>query len=89
MANVLLISETKLKSFTNINKNVDMDVLKAEIKIAQDIQLQTVLGTLFYNNLLAKVTAGGNTFTPDELTLVNEYISPFLIQTSYHSAIPF
>ena len=36
---VLLISEVKLKSYTNINKNVDMDVLKAEIQIAQDIDL--------------------------------------------------
>ena len=88
MANVLLISETKLKAFTNINKNVDMDVLKAEIKIAQDIELQTVLGTKFYNTLLSKVSSTGNTFTSDEKTLVDDYIAPFLIQTSYHSAIP-
>ena len=45
---VLLISEIKLKAFTNINKNVDMDVLKAEIQIASDIHLQTILGTLIY-----------------------------------------
>jgi hypothetical protein len=63
MANVLLISETKLKSFTNINKNVDMDVLKAEIKIAQDIEIQTVLGTKFYNTLLSRGKSTGNTFT--------------------------
>lgn len=88
MANVLLISETKLKAFTNINKNVDMDVLKAEIKIAQDIELQTVLGTKFYNSLLGKVSSTGNTFTSDEKTLIDDYIAPFLIQTSYHSAIP-
>lgn len=88
MANVLLISETKLKNFTNINKNVDMDVLKAEIQIAQDIQLQTLIGTKFYTNLMAKVSATGNTFTSDEKTLIDDYIAPFLIQTSYHSAIP-
>ena len=88
MANVLLISETKLKAFTNINKNVDMDVLKAEIKIAQDIELQTVLGTKFYNTLMSKVSATGNTFSSDEKTLIDDYVAPFLIQTSYHSAIP-
>ena len=77
---VLLISETKLKSYTNINKNVDMDVLKAEIQIAQDIDLQTVLGTKFYKSLMAKVHSDGtNTFTPDELILVNEYIQPYLV----------
>lgn len=85
---VLLISETKLKAFTNINKNVDMDVLKAEVQIAQDIDLQTILGTKFYNHLLSQVSATGNTFNADETTLVNDYIQPFLIQQAYFQAIP-
>jgi len=85
---VLLISETKLKAFTNINKNVDMDVLKAEIQIAQDIDLQTILGTKFYNHLLSQVSATGNTFNADETELVNNYIQPFLLQQSYFQAIP-
>lgn len=85
---VLLISETKLKAFTNINKNVDMDVLKAEIQIAQDIHLQTILGTKFYDHLLDQVSSSGNTFNADELILVNEYIAPYLIQKAYAEAIP-
>ena len=85
---VLLISETKLKAFTNINKNVDMDVLKAEVQIAQDIHLQTLLGTKFYDHLLSQVSSTGNTFNGDELTLVNDYISPYLIQKAYAEAIP-
>jgi hypothetical protein len=85
---VLLISEIKLKNFTNINKNVDMDVLKAEVQIAQDIDLQTILGTKFYNHLLSQVSSTGNTFNADELTLVNDYISPYLIQQSYFRAMP-
>ena len=59
---VLLISETKLKSYTNINKNVDMDVLKSEVQVAQDIDLQTILGSKFYHELLSKVSSTGNTF---------------------------
>jgi hypothetical protein len=85
---VLLISETKLKAFTNINKNVDMDVLKSEVQIAQDIDLQTILGTKFYNHLLSQVSATGNTFSSDEKTLVDDYIQPFLIQTAYFNAMP-
>ena len=85
---VLLISETKLKAFTNINKNVDMDVLKAEVQIAQDIDLQTILGTLFYQHLLNQVSATGNTFSNDEKTLVDDYVQPYLIQTAYFNAIP-
>ena len=85
---VLLISETKLKAFTNINKNVDMDVLKAEVQIAQDIDLQTILGTLFYQHLLNQVSATGNTFNNAEKTLVDDYVQPYLIQTAYFNAIP-
>ena len=85
---VLLISEVELKNFTNLNKNIDMDVLKAEIQIAQDIDLQTILGTLFYNHLLSCVSASGNTFNDAEKTLVDDYISPYLIQQSYFQAIP-
>jgi hypothetical protein len=88
MASVLLVSENKIKSFTNINKNVDMDAIRAEIGIAQDIHLQNLLGTLFYNHLLDQVSATGNTFNADELTLVNEYISPYLIQVAYFEMIP-
>jgi hypothetical protein len=85
---VLLISEVRLKNFTNINKNVDMDVLKAEIQIAQDIDLQTILGTKFYNHLLSQVSSTGNTFNAAETTLVNEYIQPFLTQQAYFQCIP-
>ena len=85
---VLLISEIKLKNFTNINKNVDMDVLKAEIQIAQDIDLQTILGTKFYEHLLSQVSSTGNTFNSDETKLVNDYIQPFLIQQAYFQAMP-
>ena len=85
---VLLISEIKLKNFTNINKNVDMDVLKAEVQVAQDIDLQTILGAKFYHHLLSQVQSTGNTFNAEELLLVNDYIQPYLIQTAYFNAIP-
>lgn len=86
---VLLVSEAKLKAFTAINKNVDMDLLKSEIQIAQDISLQTILGTKFLNHLTDQITAGGNTLSPDEKAFVDEYVSPYLIQQSYYTAIPY
>ena len=88
MANKLLISENKLKAFTNINKNVDIDAIRAEIGIAQDIHLQPLLGSKFYDQLLGQISVTGNTFNSDELTLVNEYIAPFLIQMAYFEMIP-
>jgi hypothetical protein len=85
----LLISEVKLKNYTNINKNVDMDVLKAEIQIAQDIDVQTILGTKFYKHLLDGILADGTTtWNADERELVNDYLQPFLVQTAYFNAIP-
>jgi len=88
MANVLLVSEGKLKAFTNINKNVDIDAIRAELSVAQDLHLQPLLGTKFYKHLLSQVSSTGNTFNSDELELVNEYISPFLINVSYFEMIP-
>lgn len=85
---VLLISEVKLKNFSQINKNVDQDILKSQVQIAQDIDLQTILGTKFYNHLLSQVSATGNTFNADEKVLVDDYISPYLIQQSYFRAMP-
>jgi len=85
----LLVSEIKLKNFTNINKNVDMDILKAELQIAQDIDVQTLLGTKFYNHLLSQIQSTGNTFNADEKTLVDDYVAPYLIQTAYFNAMPF
>lgn len=88
MAKKLLISEVKLKAFTNINKNVDMDVIRAEIGVAQDIHLQNLLGSKFYHHLLDQINVTGNTFNADELILVNDYIADYLIQTAYFEMIP-
>ena len=86
---VLLISEVKLKNYTNINKNVDMDVLKAEIQIAQYIDLQTILGTKFYKHLLDGVLPNGTTtWNDDETDLINNFVQAFLVQTAYFNAMP-
>jgi hypothetical protein len=65
-----------------------MDVLKSEVQVSQDIDLQTILGTKFYNHLLSQVNATGNTFNADEKVLVDDYIQPFLIQQAYFQSIP-
>jgi hypothetical protein len=88
MANVLLVSENKLKAFTNVNKNVDISAIRAEIGIASDLHLQPLLGTKFYDHLLNQVSATGNTFNADELILVNDYIANYLIQVAYYEMIP-
>lgn len=86
--NVLLISEGKLKNFTSINKNVDVNLLRSEVYHSQEIDLQTLLGTKFYTTLLSRVSATGNTFTVDEKYFVDNYISDYLIQSAFYNALP-
>lgn len=88
MANILLISESKLKAFTNLNKNVDIELIRSEIGITTDIHLQTILGTKFLDTLLGKVSTTGNTFNSQEKILVDDYIAPWLVQKSYSEILP-
>lgn len=86
--NVLLVSELQLKQYTNLNKNVDINLLRSEVEQTQRIDLQTILGTKFYKELLSKVTSTGNTFNDDEKILVDQYVQPWLIQQSYWQVLP-
>ena len=82
---VLLISQSKLKAFTDINENLDVELLLPNIQIAQDY-LQSIIGTKLYKHLLESVE--NSTLTTDEVTLLEEYIQPVLLHRSYYEAIP-
>jgi hypothetical protein len=43
--NVLLISEDYIKSESNLDNNVSGKYLQSTIKLAQDIELQSLIGT--------------------------------------------
>ncbi len=86
MANVLFISEARLKSLTAIHDNVEPNDLMPFVLQAQDIYVQDVLGTKFYNSL--KTNVSGDTLTTEETTLINDYISPALANYSLYLAIP-
>ena len=77
MSGTLLISAKKVKSFTETNENVDEILLLANIQIAQDLGLQGLLGTKFYNYMLN--AAKNNTLTTPERTLLEDYIAPYLL----------
>jgi len=83
---VLLVSSDKIKAFTNINSGVDDSLLIAGIQISQDIGLQTLLGTKFYNYMLD--AAQNNTLSSKETILLQDYIQPYLIQRAYYECIP-
>jgi len=88
MATKLLVSENKIKSFSNINRNYDIDAIRAELAVGQDIHLMPILGAKFYYHLLDQINLTGNTFNADELTLINDFIAPYLIQVCYFEMLP-
>lgn len=81
MTTTFLISEAKLREYTDIDNNVDTALIKNGIRESQDIELQRLLGTLLYDKLLSDVDAG--TLTGNYQTLVNDYVQDFLIYAAY------
>jgi hypothetical protein len=86
MSSTLLVSAKKVKSFTEVNENVDEILLLANIQIAQDLGLQGLLGTRFYFHILD--AAKNSTLTAPELTLLQDYIQPYLLWRATWEALP-
>lgn len=85
MAEVLFISEEKLKSYA-IAGNVDSTHILAHLKDAQRIYIESALGTDLYKKLQADITAG--TLTGGYKQLVDDYIQDVLVHFATLQAIP-
>jgi hypothetical protein len=81
----LILSEQKLRQFTDLNKNVDSELLNNAVREAQDIYLQRIIGTKLYQKILQDID--GNALTGVYKTLVDGYIQPFLLYASYWEAL--
>ena len=57
MTQTFIISEEKLREFTDINDNLDSKLIKNAVREAQDIYLQRLTGTSLYNYILAQIDA--------------------------------
>lgn len=86
MTDTFLLSEAKLRQFTDINDNVDTELLKNAVRISQDIELQRIIGTKLYNSLMTQVDNGSFTNSNYE-TLLNDYVQPFLLYAAYYEAL--
>jgi hypothetical protein len=65
---------------------MEPDELTPFVLNAQDVYIQELLGTKFYNNLKSRVLSG-TTSTPEK-TLLNDYIAPCLANYSVYLALP-
>ena len=92
MATALFISRTDLVKNSIIDGNVDTDKFIQFIKVAQEIDIQNLLGTELYNKISEDIisgAAGGAGLTGNYLTLVTEFIQPTLIWFAQMNYIPF
>lgn len=86
MANVLFISEQRLKSLTAIHDNVEPNDLMPYVVQAQDIYIQEICGTTFYNHLKDAIVAAS--LTTAESTLIDDYIAPTTANYALYLALP-
>tara|TARA_R110001606_G_scaffold5061_4_gene23860 strand:+ start:1000 stop:1581 length:582 start_codon:yes stop_codon:yes gene_type:complete len=85
MENTLLISEAKLKRFTDINNALDPDLLSSIIRESQIIHVTRLLGTPLYDKILSLVD--NNTLTGNYQTLVNDYVQDSLLYWAYYESL--
>lgn len=79
MARVFLVSEATMKKNSVVNNNVDGMYLLTAIEFAQDAGLQPIIGTKLYNKLMDLVENGSITGSTDYKYLLDEYITPYLV----------
>jgi len=87
MATALFINRTDLVKNSIIDGNVDTDKFIQFIKVAQQIDIQNLLGTDLYNKIGVDILAGN--LAGNYLTLTNSYIQPTLIWFAQMNYIPF
>jgi hypothetical protein len=74
---VLLVTTDDIFKYTSLNGNVDVDKITPFIKVAQDIEVQEVLGTVLYQKILTDVRTTG--LSGNYAVLVSQYVQPMLI----------
>jgi len=83
----LFCNEDKLKSSTAINYNVDTAFLLPFLKIAQDKNMQVILGTDLYEKLEADIVGG--TIAGNYKVLIDDYVQDSIIHYALVEALPF
>jgi hypothetical protein len=82
----LLVSEQRMKQWTNLDSNVRTEDITPFIIQAQDIYIQDTLGTKFYNRIKEGIVKGG--LNDNESNLLKDYIGPCLMQYALYLMMP-
>ena len=85
--NVLLLSENKLKNFTDIDPNVNAATLLPFVQVVQTT-LEYIIGAKYYKSLLAQVEAGTISGNTTDFNFLVYFCQPMLIWAAYSEALP-
>jgi hypothetical protein len=85
MENTLLLSEAKLRRFTDINNVLDTDLLSSVIRESQIIHITRLLGSKLYDKIISDVDNG--TLTGNYKSLVDDYIQDSLLYWAYYESL--
>lgn len=85
--NPLFISLEDIPKFTALNASTDKDKFLQFVVVAQDIHIQSILGSNLFEKISADIVAG--TLSGDYLALVNNHIKKILIHKSMVEYLPF
>lgn len=86
--NILLVSENKLKSFTDIDPNVNTAVLLPFIQVVQQTKLEYIIGAKYYKSLLYQVSGGTISASTTDNNFLTYFAQPMLIWAAYAEALP-
>ena len=84
--NILLISENKLKNFTDIDQNVTSAVLLPFIGVVQQTKLEYIIGRRYYVELLEQVV--NSNLTTINNNFLQYFCQPLLIWAAYAECLP-
>ena len=87
MATALLITRDDVVRYTNVNGNVDVDKFIQFVLIAQDIHIQSMLGTKLLEKIQADIIAGS--LANPYLSLLTTYVKPCLIHFAMVEYLPY
>ena len=83
----IILDNESIKRFSPLSGNLDDDKLTTYVETAQDIHLQSYLGTKLYDAIQAHAIA--DTMPATYTTLINDYIKPMLMRWTLVEFIPF
>jgi len=85
MTDTLLISEAKIREFTDINNNVDSKLITSAVIVQQDINIQRLVGTKLYHRLIDDVKL--DLVDGKYKILLEDWVQPALLWWSYYEIL--